>query len=135
VAQNNKATWWISTAVINIMTKSNLEKIWVVSSYNSQVIHITRGGQDRILKAGTEAKAKKKCCLLARYSWLAQPAFLMPTEPKGRKITFPFPYSNILTEMPLPEQFSDHCYVTQTQSHLPSEISERERERERERES
>lgn len=46
VAQNNKATWWISTAVINIMTKSNLGRKGFISFYTSTP-QSTIEGQDR----------------------------------------------------------------------------------------
>jgi hypothetical protein len=43
-------------------------------AYTSILLLIFEGSQDRNVEAGADAEAVEGCCLLARSSWLVQPA-------------------------------------------------------------
>jgi hypothetical protein len=63
----------------NIMTKKQVGEEGVYSAYTSIMLFITkevRTGTQAGQKAGADAEAMEGCCLLACFSWLAQPALL-----------------------------------------------------------
>lgn len=63
----------ISVAVIDTITKSSMARKGFISPYGLD--SILEGSQCRNLEAEPEAETTRKCCLLAFYLWLAQPAF------------------------------------------------------------
>ena len=62
-------------------TKSNLGgKVLFHLHLGITICHLGKSQQElrqgRNLEAGNEAQAMEECCLVARFSWFAQPAFL-----------------------------------------------------------
>ena len=63
----------------NIMTKKQVGEERVYSAYTSILLFITkevRTGIQAGQKAGADAEAMERCCLLACFPWLGQPALL-----------------------------------------------------------
>ena len=63
----------------NIMTKKQVREEKVYSAYTSILLFIieeVRTGIQADQKAGADAEAMERCCLLACFPWLGQPALL-----------------------------------------------------------
>lgn len=74
----------VSTALIERHDQKQLgeDMGYFVLQLPGHTHHMGSSGQDtqgRSLEAAAEAEAMEKCCLLTWFSWLAQPALLMPT--------------------------------------------------------
>lgn len=60
---------------IAMMKHHEQKQLWEERVYFTFQHHPAKSGKKPIKKQRQELKAMEECCLLAYYSWLAQPAF------------------------------------------------------------